>query len=107
MEPNWFGWIMVAIFVGTLLAGLTLWGTLTFLTARHFIYLRRASPDWRSFSQRFRVGNARNVRSILPAPGIRNLDLALKLHKASWVIFVVGGAAFALGTIWGGWSGQH
>ena len=105
MQPNWFGWIMIAVVLAALLAGIVLWAVQIVLTVRHFIFLRRASGDWQRFFQLFRVGNAAKVRSMLPPQGITNLELALRLQKASLPLVIVGEAAVALAIFLGGLGG--
>ena len=106
MIPNWFGMVLIVLFVGAIVAGFGLWTFQMYLVARHFMYIRKASANWTEFYSRFRVENKSNVRSILSADGIRNLDLAVRLNKLGLYLFIFLMIVFALGMMLGGWSGK-
>ncbi len=106
MNPNWLGIVLGVVFVAVIAAGFFLWMFQIYTVVRHFVYIRQACSDWPAFFSRFKVGTKVNVRSILSPGGLRNLELSKRLHGIGIYIFIVLMIVFALGMLWGGWSGN-
>ena len=104
MQPNAFGWAMIALFAMALLTGIAVWAVQVVITIRHFVFLSRACSDQRQFFGLFRIGSRDRVFALLPPEGRKNLQRGLNLRKIDLPLTIAAGAIFVAGMLWGGWS---
>jgi hypothetical protein len=77
-----------------------------YITARHFVYVRRTCGSWHQFFSLFDARKTQDIRALLPPEAVRNLDLTKRLNKLGLYVFGFMVLIFICGMLWGGWTGN-